>query len=73
MSSELHLYLERLRSTLQLSPAEEGEVVRELRTHVQDRLAELEQAGLSEEEAQRVLLRRFDRPQALARQFQQAY
>ena len=73
MSSELHLYLERLRSTLHLSPDEEGEVVRELRTHVQDRLAELERAGLSEEEAQRVLLRRFDRPQALARQFQQAY
>ena len=73
MSSQLELYLERLRSTLQLDPDENDDVVRELRSHVDDRLTELRRTGLSEEEAQRVLLRRLDRPQTLARQFQQAY
>lgn len=73
MASELHTYLEQLRSSLHLSPQVEGEVVRELHTHVEDRLAELRASGLSEEEAQRALLRRLDRPRVLARQFQQAY
>lgn len=48
-------------------------MVRELCTHVEDRLAELQATGLGKEEALRVLLRRLDRPRVLARQFQQAY
>ena len=73
MSSEFDAYFQRLRSLLHLHPSAEEEVIRELRTHVEDRLADLERAGLSQQEARRLLFRRLDRPRALARQFQEAY
>lgn len=73
MSSELRSYIERLRAHLHLSPSVEDEVVRELQTHLEDRLAELERAGLAREEAARSLLQRLDRPRALARQFQETH
>ena len=73
MSSEFDVYFRRLRSHLHLNTQAEDSVVRELRTHVEDRLMELENAGLSQGDAKRLLLQRMDRPQALARQFQEAY
>lgn len=73
MSSELSSYFERLRSSLQLGPEAEDDVVRELRAHAEDRLAELENAGLSAEDAQRTLLSRLGRPRALAREYQLAH
>ena len=73
MSSELRSYIERLRAHLHLSPSVEDEVVRELQSHMEDRLAELERGGLAREEAARSLLRRLNRPRALARQFQETY
>jgi hypothetical protein len=48
-------------------------VVRELQTHAEDRLAELQRSGLSREEAQRVLLRRLSGPRSLARDFHEAH
>ena len=47
--------------------------MRELRTHVEDRVEELQNAGLSEDEALRVILRRLDRPRVLARRYQDAH
>lgn len=47
--------------------------MRELQTHVDDRLQELEDAGLSHDEAMRTLLQRFERPRALARKYQDAH
>lgn len=72
MTHDLSAYFETLRSHLQLTPVEEREVVNELRSHVEDRLADLRRSGLSEAEAERAVLRTLDRPRALARQFQQA-
>ena len=69
----IHSYIDRLRTHLHLSPSEEEEVVRELRAHMEDRLAELERTGLGREEAERALLHRFDQPQMLARRFQEAH
>ena len=73
MSSEIDTYFEQLRSHLHLAPGNEDDVVRELRTHVEDRMAEMDSAGLSERQALHVLLTRLDRPRVLARQFQEAY
>ncbi|MBI2860158.1 MAG: hypothetical protein HYX91_01470 [Chloroflexi bacterium] len=44
-------YLEDIRVRLRLELADEKEVITELETHVEDRLQELREAGLSEEEA----------------------
>lgn len=73
VSSELHTYLEGLRASLGLGSEVDDEVVRELRTHVEDHIADLQRDGLSEADATRTVLRRFDRPRALAAQFQAAY
>lgn len=73
MSSELHSYFQQVRSYLQLGAATDDEVVRELRTHVEERLRELRRAGASEDEAVRTLLHRLDSPRRLARQFQEAH
>lgn len=71
--SDLQAYFEHLRAHLRLGPTVEEEVVRELQTHVEDRLAEMEREGIRRPEAERRLLRALDRPQVLARQFQAAY
>lgn len=73
MASELHTYFQHLRSSLNLSPRLADEVVREMETHAEDHLAELERQGLSREEATRTLLRGMARPRALAGEFRQAY
>ena len=73
MSSELQTYLEGLRSSLGLGSAADDEVVRELRGHVEDTIADLRSQGLGEDEARRRVLGRLGRPRALAAQFHSAY
>ncbi len=73
MSSELNSYFERLRSSLQVGQQAEDDVIRELRSHAEDRLAELERSGLTRGEAARALLGRLERPRSLARQFREAH
>ena len=51
MVTELNHYLDSIRYNLRLDPSSEREVTSELKTHIEDRLQELMQAGLSEEEA----------------------
>lgn len=73
MPSELNTYFERFRASLKLSAETSDEVIRELRTHAEDRLADLERSGLEPDEAARELLRRLDRPRSLARQFREVH
>jgi len=56
MSAPLIYYLDSIKSSLRLAPSEEKEVIRELETHIEDRLQELTEAGMSEEEAEKTCL-----------------
>ncbi len=51
MITTLGHYLEVVKENLKLDPSEKQEVLRELESHVEDRLQELRESGLSEEEA----------------------
>ena len=51
MVTELNHYLDSVRDNLRLDHSSEQEVTSELETHINERLHELRQAGLSEEEA----------------------
>ena len=73
MAADLKSYIERVRARLDLGAQEEDEIVRELETHVEERLAELERDGLERGRALRQMLPRLGPPQALAREFRQAH
>jgi hypothetical protein len=73
VTSELTEYIENIRYTSKLQPANEAEVLSELESHIEDRLRELREAGLSEEEAVRVCLRQLGSPSLVARQIYEAY
>ena len=51
MSTALSHYLEIIRDNLRLTPSDEKEVINELETHIEERLQELKETGLSEDEA----------------------
>ncbi|TET25595.1 MAG: hypothetical protein E3J67_03635 [Dehalococcoidia bacterium] len=51
MATALSHYLESIRDNLRLDLSTEREVITELEAHIEDRLQELKEAGLSEEEA----------------------
>jgi hypothetical protein len=70
---EFHAYLIRLRRNLQLDPGVEEEVLKEMRSHFEDRLADYRARGMSPEEAQRAVTSVFGRPQVLARRFYEAH
>jgi hypothetical protein len=66
-------YLDDVRDNLRLDRASETEVIRELQTHIEDRVAEVKESGLSEEEATRVCLRVFGSAKLVARQIYEAH
>ncbi len=73
MAADLKSYIQRLRARLDLDAAVADDIVREMETHIEDRLAELQRGGIDSDHAQRSLSERLGRPTALAREFQQAY
>jgi hypothetical protein len=73
MTQELTQYLENIRYTSKLSPSDEREVISELETHIQDKLEELTDSGLSKEEAIETCLGQLGSPTAVARQIYEAY
>jgi hypothetical protein len=74
MSSEVAGYFERLRTHLRLGDvAESDDVMRELATHVEDRVDELVRRGMSPREATETTLRGFGRPRTLAHLLRQAH
>jgi MFS family permease len=66
-------YLDDVRDNLRLDLASQTEVIRELQTHIEDKLAEMKATGLSEEEAARVCLRVFGSAKMVARQIYEAH
>ena len=73
MTSELAEYLENIRYTSKLHPPHEAKVIGELENHIEDKLQELTDAGLSEEEAIRTCLHQLGSPALVARQIYEAY
>ncbi len=73
MVTELNHYLDSVRDNLRLDPSSEREVTSELETHIEDRLQELRQSGLSEEEAANTCVRLLGSAKLVARQIYEAH
>lgn len=73
MTTAVSQYLDDVRDNLRLDLASETEVIRELQTHIEDKLAEMKAIGLSEEEAARVCLRVFGSAKMVAHQIYEAH
>jgi len=73
MASGLAAYLNAVRANIRLDGRAEAEVLRELRGHIEDRLKELRESGLSEEEAHRRCLELLGSARLFARQIYEAY
>jgi len=66
-------YLDSIRDNLRLDPLSEGEIISELETHIEDKLQELREAGLSEEEAARTCVKLLGSAKLVARQVYEAH
>ena len=73
MASALSHYLNNVIDNLRLDPLSEGEVVDELEAHIEDRLQELREAGLSEEEAANSCVELLGSAKLVARQLYEAH
>ncbi len=73
MVTELNHYLDSVRDNLRLDLSAGREVVNELETHIEDRLQELRQAGLSEEEAANTCVELLGSAKLVARQIYEAH
>jgi len=73
MVTELDNYLDSVKANLRLDLSSEREVTNELETHINDRLQELRQAGLSEEEAANTCVRLLGSAKLVARQIYEAH
>jgi hypothetical protein len=73
MTSELSHYLENIRYNSKLDLPDEREVISELEAHIEDRLQELTESGLSEEEAIKTCLGQMGSAKLVARQIYEAY
>jgi len=71
--TELSHYLDSVRDNLRLDLSSEREVTSELETHIEDRLQELRQAGLSEEEAANTCVKLLGSAKLVARQIYEAH
>jgi hypothetical protein len=70
---KLGFYLSDIKQNLRLDPASEQEIISELETHAEDRLMEMREAGLSEEEAADECLGLLGSAKMVARQIYEAH
>jgi len=73
MLSELRQYLTKVKLYSKLDAKAENEIVRELKTHFEDEIGELCQAGLSTDEAVDLTAQRFGRAESLGREIYEVY
>jgi hypothetical protein len=73
MAAELRHYLSDIRAGLRLEPSTEREVICELYTHLEERVQELEEAGLSGEEAARTAAEHFGAAKVIAGEINQVH
>jgi hypothetical protein len=70
---ELTQYLESIKNKARLESADETEFIHELETHIEDKLAELTESGLTEEEAIKTCLGEMGGTKLIARQVYEAH
>ncbi|HEY91081.1 MAG TPA: hypothetical protein G4O07_04530 [Dehalococcoidia bacterium] len=73
MATELERYLKNVRENLRLDPGEEEEVLTELETHAEDRLLEMKEAGLSDEDALKECIGLFGSAKLVAHQIYEVH
>jgi len=73
VTTNLAHYLNDVRDNLRLDLSTEREVINELETHIEDRLQEMRQAGLSEEEAANTCVKLLGSAKLVARQIYEAH
>lgn len=73
MTTVLSQYIDIVRDNLRLDLASEREVINELQTHIEDKLEEMKEAGLSEEEAASTCLNLLGSAKLVARQLYEAH
>ncbi len=73
MTPELTQYLESIRGSAKLGPDDENGVMSELKTHIEDRVEELTERGLTEDEALKVCLGQMGSTKLIARRIYEAY
>jgi hypothetical protein len=73
MTQELAQYLESIRTNARLDNLDEPAVMSELEAHIEDKLQELKESGLSQEEAIKTCMWQMGSIKALARQIYEAY
>ena len=73
MTTTLSHYLDDIRDNLRLDLSDEKEVINELETHIEDRLQEMRQAGLSEEEAANTCVKLLGSAKSVAHQIYEAH
>jgi hypothetical protein len=73
MTQELTQYLEKIKLRSRLSPLDETGVMSELEAHIEDRLQDLRESGLTEIEAVEVCLRQMGGTEFIARRIYEAY
>jgi len=71
--TELSHYLDSIKYNLRLDPSSEREITSELETHIEDRLQELRQSGLSEEEAANTCVKLLGSAKLVARQIYEVH
>lgn len=69
MSSLIDLYLEKLLARMVVDDAQRAEIEKELRSHLEEAVAQAEQKGLPHEQAAREAVLAFGQPSVVARQF----
>jgi hypothetical protein len=73
MTLELSHYLENIRHNSKLGHSDESEVISEIEAHIEDRLQELKESGLSEEEAINTCLGQMGSAGLVAHRIYEAY
>jgi len=73
MVTALSHYLDSIKENLRLDRSLEGEVIHELETHIEDEFQELQEAGLSEEEAASTCVSLLGSAKLVARQIYEAH
>jgi len=73
MTTALSYYLDSIRDNLRLDFSTEKEIIDELETHIEDKLQELKEAGLSEEEAANTCVSLLGSAKAVARQIYETH
>jgi len=73
MASELDTYLKDIKDNLRLDAASEQEIISELETHAEERILEMREAGLSDEEAAKECLGLLGSARLVARQIYEAH